>query len=177
MRVEVDRGAAIGVRVTEARLDAGAAVANGFSITRRYVDASGAEKTAFKAGDLVEVRLTVTADASRRWIAMVDPIPAGFEVVNPKLAAGGQNLAPTAGVDPWAQRPSYWNALTWVHQELRDDRVMWFADAMRAGTYQVSYRARATIDGTFAVMPASIEAMYQPELRGRTAASSVTITK
>lgn len=179
VRVEVDHGAVLGVRVREARVDAGTRVANGFSITRRYVDEKGVEKTSFKAGDLVEVRLSVTTDAARRWVAMVDPIPAGFEVLNAKLAAGGANLAPPpTSTDPWAtRRQAYWNALAWAHQEVRDDRVRWFSDQMAAGSYELSYRARATIDGTFTVMPATIEAMYHPEVRGRTEKTTVAITK
>jgi len=179
IQVKVDNGAHIGVRVREARVDAGKAMSNGFSITRRYTDVNGVERTAFKAGDMVTVKLSITADDSRKWIALVDPIPAGFEVINPKLAAGGQNLAqqPAAG-DAWAQRRQvYWNAITWDHQEMRDDRVLWFADDMRKGTYELAYQARATIDGTFRVMPATIEAMYFPEVRGRTDMVAVTITK
>ena len=179
VRVEVDNGAVVGVRVSEARFDAGARVANGFAITRRYFDEKGVEKTAFKAGELVEVRLSVTTDAARRWVAMVDPIPAGFEVLNAKLAAGGTNLAPpTTSTDPWAtRRQAYWNSLAWAHEEVRDDRVQWFSDQMPAGTYELSYRARATIDGAFTVMPATIEAMYHPEIRGRTEKTTVAITK
>ena len=110
---------------------------------------------------------------------MVDPIPAGFEVLNAKLAAGGTNLAPpTTSTDPWAtRRQAYWNALAWAHQEVRDDRVQWFSDQMPAGSYELSYRARATIDGAFTVMPATIEAMYHPEIRGRTEKTTVAITK
>jgi uncharacterized protein YfaS (alpha-2-macroglobulin family) len=173
LKISADKGAAITARVNEARVDAGAAVANGFSITRRYVDASGKEATSFKAGELITVKLTVDADATQRWVALVDPIPAGFEVVNPKLAAGG---APQPGSAP-GSRPSYWQAVTWDHQEMRDDRVLWFADHMHRGSYELEYQARATIDGTFTTMPATIEAMYEPQLRARTTRAQVTVTK
>ncbi len=172
LKISADKGAVITARVSEARVDAGAAVANGFSVARRYVDAAGKEATSFKAGELVTVKLTVTADAARRWVALVDPIPAGFEVVNPKLAAGG---APQPGSAP-GSRPSYWQAVTWDHQEMRDDRVLWFADHMNSGSYELEYQARATIDGTFTTMPATIEAMYEPELRARTPRAQVTVT-
>ncbi|MDX2093332.1 MAG: MG2 domain-containing protein [Kofleriaceae bacterium] len=176
IEVRVDNGAMIAVRATEARVDAGNRVANGFSISRRYFDEKGVEKTSFKAGELVEVRLSITADQARRWVAMVDPIPAGFEIVNAKLAAGGANLAPPPmATSPWTPSRSY--ALDWAHTEARDDRMQWFIDYLGAGTYELSYRARATIDGTFAVMPASIEAMYEPAHRGRTEKATVAITK
>jgi len=172
--VKVTDGAYVGVRVTEARVDAGAAVSNGYTITRSYRDAKGAPQTSFKAGDLVTVRLEITAPNERKWVALVDPIPAGFEVVNPKLAAGGQS---TTALPSGSQRVTWWNAITFDYQELRDDRVRWFADDMRAGAYELTYQARATIDGTFAAMPATIEAMYAPDVRARTDRTQVTITK
>ena len=172
IEVLVSDGGTIGVRVTEARVDPGAAVANGYTIGRGYFDATGAPKTSFKTGDIVTVKLSITALAERRWVALVDPIPAGFEVINPKLAAGGTGAPPTT-----SSTRSWWNTITFDHQEMRDDRVQWFADRMDAGSYELSYQARATIDGTFAAMPATIEAMYAPDVRGRTDRTIVTITK
>lgn len=172
IEVSTTDGATIAVRVREARVDAGLPVANGYSIERRYLDAAGAPKTSFAAGDLVTVKLAITAAAERRWVALVDPIPAGFEVVNPKLAAGGAPNAPAP-----SNGRAWWNRITFDHQEMRDDRVLWFADHMMAGTYELSYQARATTDGTFAVMPATIEAMYAPDVRGRSPRTTVTITK
>ena len=72
---------------------------------------------------------------------------------------------------------SKWDAVPWDHQNLRDDRVEWFADRLRSGQYELTYQARATIAGTFSAMPASIEAMYQPEVRGRSAKAEITIAK
>jgi uncharacterized protein YfaS (alpha-2-macroglobulin family) len=158
------------VRLTQVSKDAGKAMSNGFAIRREYVDAGGAAITTVKAGDLLTVRLTVTSDAHRRWIAMVDPLPAGLEAVNPRLATSvstGGTAATGRG-----QR-----GLSWAHQELRDNQVEWFADWMPQGTYVLSYQARATIDGTFAVAPARIEAMYQPEVMGRTASATLTVSR
>ncbi len=170
--VTTDNGGVISVRVVEARVDVGAAMSNGFTITRKYTDQNGVEKTAFKAGELVKVELSITADKSRKWVAMVDPIPAGFEILNPKLASGAGGTA-----TPTNTRGAWWNSMTWDHQEMRDDRMMWFADEMNAGNYVLSYQARATIDGTFGVLPATIEAMYFPDVRGRTGMMTVTIAK
>jgi hypothetical protein len=177
VRIAADKGGVISARVIEARVDSGNAVENGFAITRRYTDATGKEQTSFKAGDLVTVKLTITARDERRWVALVDPIPAGFEVVNPKLAAGGVKQPQQQFGSAPSGRPSYWNSVAWDHQEMRDDRVLWFADYMRAGSYDLEYQARATIDGSFSVMPASIEAMYEPQIRARTARTAVAVTK
>jgi uncharacterized protein YfaS (alpha-2-macroglobulin family) len=174
-RLEVvsDHPAHLTARVTEARVDPGAELARGFTIQRSYVDASGHTATAFKAGDLVTVRLAIHADADHHWVALVDPIPAGFEIQNPKLASGSA-AADKPAADPWSS-PAWRTQITWTHQDLRDDRVEWFADAIAAGNYELTYQARATIDGQFTAMPATVEAMYQPDVRGRTARTQITV--
>lgn len=179
--ISVDSPANITARVKESRVDAGAAVANGFAIERRYVNAAGIEQAAFAAGDVVTVKLTVVVAAAQKWVALVDPLPAGLEVMNSKLAAGGVRTKATPGADAGADGDGgayeYWRGLQWVHQDVRDDRVEWFADSIEAGTYEMNYQARATIDGTFATMPATIEAMYEPTIRGRTTRGTLRVTK
>ncbi|MGE0549418.1 MAG: alpha-2-macroglobulin [Kofleriaceae bacterium] len=166
VKIVVNRPANVAARVIEARVDPGAAISNGFTIARAYYKTSGVEAASFKAGELVTVKLSIEAAASRRWIAIVDPLPAGLEIVNPKLAG-----APSpSGGSPWTYVP-------YDHQDLRDDRVQWFADDLRAGRYELSYQARATIDGNFSAMPATIEAMYEPSVRGRTATAKIVVTK
>jgi hypothetical protein len=175
LEISVDGGANVSARVREARVDALAPVSNGFTLTRTYLDAKGNVAKAFKAGDMVTVKIEVGTTTAQQWVALVDPIPAGFEVVNPKLAAGGQSKdSQPQTTDPWARR---WGYVTWDHQELRDDRVLWFADRMSAGNYSMTYQARATIDGTFSAMPATVEAMYQPDVRARTAREVINVTK
>jgi len=173
MQITTTGAAHVSARISEARIDAGAAVSHGFALVRSYRNAAGLPATTFKAGELVTVTLAVTADEGHRWVALVDPLPAGFEVVNTKLASGGPPPAPVAG-DPWSAA-DWQNAITWTHQDARDDRVEWYADDVRAGRYTLTYQARATIDGAFAAMPATIEAMYQPEVRARTPRTAITI--
>ena len=181
LAIQVDRAAHISARVTEARVDAGAAVSNGFTLTRSYVDQTGKEITSIKAGEIVTVKLSITADQARKWVAVVDPMPAGFEPINAKLAAGGTDMTnqPPASIqDSWAQRRQQRiNQMTWDHEEMRDDRVLWFADTMGSGSFDLEYQARATIDGTFTAMPSTIEAMYAPDQRARTVKTTFTITK
>jgi uncharacterized protein YfaS (alpha-2-macroglobulin family) len=159
------------VRVIEARRDDGAALSRGFSVTRSYLDDAGQPLKTIKAGDLITVKLTVTADNAMRWIALVDPLPAGLEVVNPRLATSADTSR-----DPQGNPPSRrWDDVAWVHQEIHDDHVQWFADTMSSGTYELHYKARAATAGTFAALPTRIEAMYEPEIMGRTASTTLTI--
>jgi uncharacterized protein YfaS (alpha-2-macroglobulin family) len=176
LSIKVDKPAHISARVKEARVDAGAAVSNGFALERTYQDSTGQAITSIKAGEIVTVKLAITADANRKWIAVVDPLPAGFEVINDKLAAGGKDMSndPPAS---WQDRQNRWSDPIWDHQEMRDDRVLWFADNLSSGSYEVEYQARATIDGVFTAMPATVEAMYAPDQRARTTKATFTVTK
>jgi alpha-2-macroglobulin len=53
------------------------------------------------------------------------------------------------------------------------DRVVTSFDKLEPGIYRVSYLARASSVGAFVVPPTRIEAMYSPEVFGRTAASTL----
>ncbi len=155
----------------------------GFVVERRYehVDdpadvvrqADGSWK--IKAGARVRVRLTMVAENRRYHVALVDPLPAGLEVMNPALAVTGD-----VPQDPSAQASGggryWWWAGTWYeHQNLRDERVEAFASLLWEGVHQYTYVARATTPGSFVVPPAKAEEMYMPETFGRSDGDRVVI--
>jgi alpha-2-macroglobulin len=77
------------------------------------------------AGATVRVRLTMVADAQRTSVALVDPLPAGLEAVNPALAVS--STTPPEEGDAGGPTPLdccwYWWWSWFEHQNLRDDRV------------------------------------------------------
>jgi uncharacterized protein YfaS (alpha-2-macroglobulin family) len=126
-----------------------------------------------KAGARVRVRLTMVADSRRYHVALVDPLPAGLEIVNPSLAVSGD-----VPQDPNATnyRYGWWWWGTWYeHQNMRDDRAEAFASLVWEGVYNYSYVARATTPGTFVVPPARAEEMYSPEVFGRSSSATVIV--
>jgi len=143
----------------------------GFALERRYeavddnrdvVQSEGTWKV--KPGSLVRVRLTLVAPTERFRVALVDPVPAGLEVVNPAVAGSSRRDDPTDS-DHW-----------WFgHYNLRDDRVEAFAESLPAGVYIYSYLARATTSGTFQVPPASCHEQGAPEVSGRTGTEQVQV--
>ncbi|MEE9413728.1 MAG: alpha-2-macroglobulin family protein, partial [Acidimicrobiales bacterium] len=121
-----------------------------------------------EAGARVRVRLSMVADSRRTHVALIDPLPAGLESINPSFATSEQIPA-----DVDATRPRWRN---WFrHQNLRDDRTEAFTRVLRAGTYEYTYVARATTPGTFITPPARAEEMYNPETFGRSASAVVII--
>ncbi|HUS65680.1 MAG TPA: MG2 domain-containing protein [Kofleriaceae bacterium] len=172
--VESQGRALYAVRVTEARQDpATTPVAAGFTIVREYLDPETKLPVASpKANQLVRVRLTIKTDAQRHYVAVRDRLPAGLEPVNSRLATEAGDAADDDGGNH-----ERWSMPTWVHTDLRDDGATAFADVLAAGEHVFEYNARATIPGTFRVLPAEVEAMYEPEIRGRTAGSQMVVRR
>jgi len=125
-----------------------------------------------KAGARVRVTLTMVADSRRTHVALIDPIPAGFEIVNPALATS--EPVPQADPSETAFRGFWW--YNWFdHQNLRDDRAEAFSTWLGAGSYEYTYVARATTPGVFVTPPTRAEQIYEPEVFGRSASTTVTI--
>lgn len=151
----------------------------GFSVSRSYEavdDPADVRRTAdggweLRAGARVRVRLSMAAPARRYQVALVDPLPAGLEALNPELATT-EVLPPDAqeaedGPLPW------WR---WYDREgLRDDRVEVFSSFLDAGDYSYSYVARATTPGSFTVPPVKVEEMYHPETFARGGSDQVVV--
>ncbi len=126
-----------------------------------------------KAGARVRVRLTMVADNRRYHVALVDPLPAGLEIINPGLAVAGS--IPQDPASPDYRQGWWWWGPWYEHQNLRDERAEAFTPLLWEGTYTYTYVARATTPGTFVVPPAKAEEMYAPEVFGRSAADLVIV--
>ena len=161
-----------------------AAVDRGIKVDRRFEtfveNGTGAAATSFNAGDLARVVLTVTVGAERRYVAVTDPLPAGFEAVDGFFRTTAADLA--AGTDLQSgpePDPNGWGAW-WDHDgfdriEKFDDRVELLATKLGAGQYKFSYLVRATTSGTFNAAGTRAEEMYAPDVNGRAAAATIII--
>jgi uncharacterized protein YfaS (alpha-2-macroglobulin family) len=146
------------------------AVENPSDVTR---DADGTWH--ITAGARVRVKLTMVAESQRTHVALIDPLPAGLESLNPDLAVT-QTVAGDGSGGVYPADESYWWRGTWYeHEQLRDDRTEAFTTLLPAGVYSYSYVARATTPGTFVVPPTRAEEMYAPETFGRSASDKVII--
>ena len=127
-----------------------------------------------KAGAEVRVRLTMAVEARRYHVALVDPIPAGLEVVNPDLATSGA-MPEDPGAASSGDKYWWWWRTWYEHENLRDDRVEVFSSLVWDGVHTYSYVTRATTPGRFVVPPPKAEEMYMPETFGRGATDFVVI--
>jgi alpha-2-macroglobulin len=127
-----------------------------------------------KAGARVRVKLTMVNENRRYHVALVDPIPAGLEPMNPALATTGP--VPLNDDDSKGRGAYWWWYGPWYeHQNMRDERVEAFAAMLWEGVHKYEYLARATTPGNFVVPPTKAEEMYMPETFGRGASDRVIV--
>ncbi len=162
----------------------------GFRIERRYEPYAESGSTlppsvTYKAGDLVRVTLTLRLTKERRFVAVTDPLPAGFEPVESWFATTARQLSAdqdrqSAAEDAATPQDSWtflWRAGGFDHVERHDDRVELFATRLSEGVHVFSYVARATTAGSFRTAPARAEEMYDPEVFGRTATAVIEVKR
>jgi alpha-2-macroglobulin len=132
----------------------------------------GTSVTSVDARQLALVDLLIVAPNARRFVAIDDPLPAGLTAVDDNLATSSQRDAEVASTTLTADGFS----AAWSRRELRDDRVLFFVDEMPAGMYHFRYLAHPHTPGTYVVPETRAMEMYQPEVFGRTAATTLTVT-
>jgi uncharacterized protein YfaS (alpha-2-macroglobulin family) len=157
-------------------------------VVQRWIEpyAGGGQLRSVKAGELVRIKVRVGTPSSRTNVALEIPLPAGLEAVDTTLAttarlSRGEESADTetdeledareAGVPPWVL--GFWNPFN--HTELRDDRALFFSNELPPGVHTVSVVARATTPGEYLLVPARAEAMYSPEVFGRSEGSTFQV--
>ena len=143
----------------------------GLRLTRTYHDLEGTE-LGVKGGSVnladliyVQVRIQNTTGERIQNIALVDRLPAGWEIENARLGRGGSV--------EWASAEEQWGA---DYVNIRDDRVEVFG-ALEAGESKtVVYAVRAVTSGKFTLPPVEAEAMYDPRIWARDPGATVEVT-
>ena len=141
---------------------------SGLKVRRRWLDRSGQdiEPRQIKAGDLIvaEIELRgLTQDVPN--VVIVDSLPSGFEVENPRLAiSANQRLGSQAEEEPQPDRI-----------EFRDDRVLIFGEAHVGYASRYRYLVRATTPGQFEAPGIQAVSMYSPDLVSIGPTTSVVI--
>jgi hypothetical protein len=100
------------------------------------------------------------------------PVPAGFELENPRLSSGRTLLTKVKRLTP-------------SFEEYRDDRYVgaWSLNrgyksrGIKDNAFFVAYVMRAVTPGSYLVPAIAIEDMYQPQYRSNTAESHVVVTQ
>ncbi|QBF29823.1 alpha-2-macroglobulin family protein [Thalassococcus sp. S3] len=141
----------------------------GFSIERSYFDLDGQplDPAALGVGQrFVTVLEVVPFEETGARLIIDDPLPGGVEIDNPNLLRAGDV-----------------RALDWLepsrveHAEFRSDRFVAAVDLRGSRTVRLAYVARAVTPGAYHHPAASVEDMYRPRFRARTATGRVVVTE
>ncbi len=147
------------------------AASRGYALERSYykLDGTKTDPSQLRQGDRLVAVLKVTEPQSLfARVLLVDRLPAGLEIDNPKLV----DSATVAALD-WLKTD-----VTPANAEYRDDRFVAAFDRtpQQPATWQVAYTVRAVAPGRYVHPAATVEDMYRPDRFGRTAFGSVEVT-
>ncbi len=109
-----------------------------------------------RIGDIVEMHIQVVNPERRNYVAVMIPLAAGMEPLNPALATA-----------PPEARPS--GTLTWppTYTAFMDDSVTYYFNTMPGGSGDFYFRLRATVSGEFSQPAPRTEMMYDSSVFGR----------
>jgi hypothetical protein len=153
------------------------AAASGFVVTREWLRIRGEDVAPERerieqagstlpvdVGDVIEEHVQVVNPVARHYVAIVAPLAAGMEPLNPALATAPPEAKPSGTL---TLAPSYVAML--------DDQAGFFYDTLPAGTYDFYFRTRATVAGRFIQPAAFAELMYDGAVRGTSPGAGVEV--
>ncbi len=159
------------------------ATSRGVTVQRTYYDAACDPQTEtceaidqIEAGQQVRVELTIIAPNDLLYAVIEDPIPSGAEGIDPGLDTSASGSAGNVQRTDEEFRYGYWGWWYFNRIEYRDEKVVFLADFLPAGTYQYTYFLQPIIPGDYQVMPAVGYQEFFPDVFGRSDGSLFTIT-
>ncbi len=130
-----------------------------------------------KLGETLRGTITLIVPEESYYVMVEDFLPAGLEGVDFSLKTSQQSLK----ADIYESRDYGWwyydSSWRFNYKETRDDRMMFFADRLTKGVYELNYYVRATTPGKFRDKPVLAQELYFPEVFGRTGGGIFEVTK
>jgi uncharacterized protein YfaS (alpha-2-macroglobulin family) len=143
---------------------AGAAPGGAGPASEKVALDSAGRSIVLTVGDVVEDRVQVVNPEDRHYVAIVVPLAAGMEPLNPNLETAPPEAKPSKAL---TLQPTYAAYL--------DDQVAFYFDTLPKGTFDFSFRTRAQVPGTYQQPPAKAERMYDQSVVGSGAGALVEV--
>jgi alpha-2-macroglobulin len=167
----VEKGLPQGLKITRKfyRLVPGATASNGgvHFHTKEITDGM------IKAGETVMMKTFVESPVSLPYIMVQAALPSGAEVVDTN---GDQENNTDTSTD--SDQPGIdgdWGAAWWTHQDILDDRIVYFGTRLPQGKSEFHTMIRLELPGNIQVNPVSLEGMYTNAVRGYSGLDSLHI--
>ncbi|WP_159867915.1 MULTISPECIES: alpha-2-macroglobulin [unclassified Raoultella] len=144
---------------------------NVLGIERHVFDTRGQQKslTSLRSGELVLVKLEITATRNVPDALVVDLLPAGLELENQNLANSSASLQENG--EAVQNLLNQMQQADIQHIEFRDDRFVAAVAVNEGQPVTLVYLARAVTPGTYQVPQPQVESMYVPQWRATGTAS------
>jgi len=120
----------------------------------------------FTVGEVVEDHVRVVVPEDRYHVAIVVPLAAGMEPLNPSLATAPPEATPSAGP-----------TLAPTYADYADDAVAFFYDHLPKGSYEIRFRVRAFTPGSYIQPSARAEMMYDASIVGTSPGAKIEIVR
>lgn len=157
------------------------ATSEGVKLARLVKTASGdvKEDEVFTQGDTYVVELTVEAPTALENLVLVDLLPAGFEIENPRLDDAQTGNADTRGENEGEGEGDLEDentaSATPSYLDVRDDRLVLAFNNLPEGNHTFRYLVRAVTPGTYQQPGALVECMYDAKVRANILPVSIEV--
>ena len=143
----------------------------GIRVRRRFLsrEAKPMDLNAIAHGDVMIAEIAVQSERTVDNVVISDLLPGGLEIENPRIAT--RDTLPDLG----EMEDSPGVLLVPDRVEMRDDRLLLFADLIGGRQYVYRYAVRAVTRGQFRLPPIQASCMYNPAVCSVHGAGAVRI--
>lgn len=124
-----------------------------------------------KAGETILMKLQINSPMSVPYVMVDAALPSGAEISSNNSDGGAE--MPASEESPEGYAMNYW----WSHQDVLDDRIVFFANELPAGKCEFQALLRMEMPGKFNVNPVTFEGMYTKAVRGYSSGDRVVVNE
>ncbi len=116
-----------------------------------------------KVGETIMMKVFVEAPVGLPYVKVEAALPSGAEVVE-----DGREASTDTDQDR-AKLQGDWSLPWWTHQDVLDDRIVYFGAVLKPGKSEFHTMLRLELPGTLDINPVSLEGMYSDKIKGYSA--------
>jgi uncharacterized protein YfaS (alpha-2-macroglobulin family) len=128
--------------------------------------------TPIKSGETILMKTTVTTSRALPYVIVEAALPSGAEVVQSENQANAvdNNESSEANAIQGDWQPAWWN-----HQDILDDKIVFFGTHLRPGTCEFTSLLRMESPGTVRVNPVTVSTMYSKAVKAFSNVDSINV--
>jgi alpha-2-macroglobulin len=125
------------------------------------------------AGETILMKVKLTSPISLPYVLMECALPSGGEVVDDQSKSS--NLDSSS--DDKSTFAGDWREVWWSHQDVLDDRIVFFVTNLPSGVSEFPVLVRMEMPGTFQMNPVKLEGMYTNKVRAYSPPTQIKVVE